>query len=245
MSEITDRLCDVEYSKSFSPWNREVKTTKKPIVTIEDQKDEYVFRNQKDRIKERIILEMKEHFSLYESVIPFGSSIVDIGTGTGFTAQYIKEKKFARIVGLDIEEHETYPRYIPHVLYDGEHIPFGNKKFDIGLLFYTLHHAENPGTVLDEAIRITKGKLIIIEESDLQEANHNEEMEKEASVYNALGLAPEFHHNGLTNQEFEELLSQRKDKISVESKRKLFSRTEKKVQKVLYIINIHDTSRSH
>ena len=115
-------------------------------------------------------------------------------------------------------------------------MPFPDKSFDTGLLFYTLHHAQDPGRILDEASRVLRNNLIIIEESDFPETDHEDEMVKELMVYQALGLSPEFHHNRLSNPELEVLLT--RNNFRVELKRDLSSRTTRRVQKVLYIINL-------
>jgi hypothetical protein len=48
-------------------------------------------------------------------------------------------------------------------VYDGRHLPFRDAIFDTTLILLTLHHCAAPEATLDEAIRVTRGRLIIIE----------------------------------------------------------------------------------
>ena len=43
-------------------------------------------------------------------------------------------------------------------------MPFENKMFDVSLLIFVLHHAEDPKVVLSEAKRVTKDKIIVYED---------------------------------------------------------------------------------
>jgi SAM-dependent methyltransferase len=51
----------------------------------------------------------------------------------------------------------------PYVVYDGTRLPFRDEAFDTTLLLLTLHHCEKPETVLDEALRVTRARLIVTE----------------------------------------------------------------------------------
>ena len=52
---------------------------------------------------------------------------------------------------------------MPYVIYDGFRLTFRDAAFDTTLLLLTLHHCEAPETVLDEAIRVTRRRLIVTE----------------------------------------------------------------------------------
>jgi ubiquinone/menaquinone biosynthesis C-methylase UbiE len=51
----------------------------------------------------------------------------------------------------------------PYVIYDGRLLPFRDAAFDTTLLLLTLHHCAAPETVLDEALRVTRQRLIVLE----------------------------------------------------------------------------------
>lgn len=52
----------------------------------------------------------------------------------------------------------------PVVIYDGKDLPFADNQFTISLLTAVLHHARSPMRVLDEAIRVSGDKIIIMED---------------------------------------------------------------------------------
>jgi ubiquinone/menaquinone biosynthesis C-methylase UbiE len=67
------------------------------------------------------------------------------------------------IICLDVvNEHQTD---VPFLMYDGKKIPYEDNTFDAVLLIYTLHHCDDPIEVLKEARRVSKGKIIIFEDT--------------------------------------------------------------------------------
>ncbi len=94
--------------------------------------------------------------------------ILDIGSGTGMIAKTIKKKVGADVTLLDVAYNEICDLY-PVIIYDGKKLPFKNNQFDKSLLIAVLHHASDYSKVLNEAMRVTKGEIIIMEDifSDL------------------------------------------------------------------------------
>jgi SAM-dependent methyltransferase len=62
---------------------------------------------------------------------------------------------------VDIGRYLRMP--IPYLLYDGTRLPFGDAAFDSTLISLALHHCADPEGVLDEALRVTRFRLIILE----------------------------------------------------------------------------------
>jgi SAM-dependent methyltransferase len=52
---------------------------------------------------------------------------------------------------------------VPYVVYDGAALPFGDRAFDTTLLLLVLHHCDAAEAVLDEAVRVTRRRLIVTE----------------------------------------------------------------------------------
>lgn len=99
-------------------------------------------------------------------ITPFISKddhIIDIGCGTGSVAKVIKKEKSPQITLVDIQHNPMSIGY-PVVIYDGKNLPFADNQFTISLLTAVLHHARSPMKVLNEAIRVTQDKLIIMED---------------------------------------------------------------------------------
>ncbi|OHA64425.1 MAG: hypothetical protein A2842_00875 [Candidatus Wildermuthbacteria bacterium RIFCSPHIGHO2_01_FULL_48_25] len=92
--------------------------------------------------------------------IPKGSYVLDIGSGSGILAKEISS--YARVQLLDVIDWNVTD--LPLVLFDGKHIPHGDKQFDVALLVDVLHHSENEEELLREANRVAK-KVVVLEEA--------------------------------------------------------------------------------
>lgn len=96
-----------------------------------------------------------------ENLIERKENIIDIGAGGGWISQEIQERKDTKNLLLDvISLNQTN---LPLVIYDGEKIPFSDNEFDTALIICVLHHCKDPIKVLEEAKRVVKNKIIIIE----------------------------------------------------------------------------------
>lgn len=92
--------------------------------------------------------------------------VLDVGVGSGVSAQTLK-KLFPRceIEGLDIHNMLWQENNdIPITLYDGSHFPFKKDAFDVVLIFFVLHHANNPKFLLSEAKRVGRRYILVVEE---------------------------------------------------------------------------------
>ena len=100
--------------------------------------------------------------NILDSFIDKKRKILDIGAGGGWIAKEIKRRKEADITLLDVIDINQTDLKL--TLYKGEKIPFSSNSFDSSLLIFTLHHCFSPLKVLKEAKRVTKGRIIIIED---------------------------------------------------------------------------------
>lgn len=89
--------------------------------------------------------------------------VLDIGAGGGWIGELLSEKKKVKVQLLDVEDFNRSRLALK--LYDGERIPFPDNSFDSSLLLFVLHHCKDPFVVLKEAIRVTKKRLIIYEDT--------------------------------------------------------------------------------
>lgn len=89
--------------------------------------------------------------------------VLDIGAGGGWTGELVSQKKGSEVTLLDMEDFNRSK--LPLVVYDGENIPFPDNSFDSSLLLFVLHHCKDPLLVLKEAIRVTKKRIIIQEDT--------------------------------------------------------------------------------
>jgi ubiquinone/menaquinone biosynthesis C-methylase UbiE len=91
-----------------------------------------------------------------------GSKILDLGCGSGIVGSKFQEFFEASVTGIDIQDRRI--KKIPFQIFDGLHIPFLDNSFDIVLISYVLHHAKDSETLLREAKRVSRGKIIIYED---------------------------------------------------------------------------------
>jgi rSAM/selenodomain-associated transferase 2 len=95
-------------------------------------------------------------------VAPFlaGRRVLDLGSGEGWVAAALA-RDGVFVCGADVGAFALAP--VPYVVYDGRQLPFADAAFDTTLLLLTLHHCEKPEAVLDEALRVTRARLIVTE----------------------------------------------------------------------------------
>ncbi len=97
---------------------------------------------------------------LITSLLQTGEKVLDIGCGDGQIDHLIqKQLPGIHIAGIDLFVRDT--SFIGVSQFDGKHIPFNDKAFDISLLIDVLHHTVNPIEILLEAKRVTKNHIII------------------------------------------------------------------------------------
>lgn len=89
--------------------------------------------------------------------------VLDIGSGTGWVAKHLQDLLDVDVTCVDVvNEHQTG---VPFFQYDGKKLPFDDGEYDTALLIYTLHHCSDPLSVLKEAKRVSKSKIIIFEDT--------------------------------------------------------------------------------
>jgi len=98
-----------------------------------------------------------------EDFIEKGSKILDLGCGRGVLTIALRDYFQAESVGIDIKDQRVLKNF-PFQIYDGENLPFPDNSFNITFMGYVLHHAKYPEKVLSEAKRVTKEKIIILED---------------------------------------------------------------------------------
>ena len=105
-------------------------------------------------------------------LIPEGSSVLDIGCGTGLLSSALKEQKNCRVVGLDLslrmlEFARTHNRYPDVTFIHGDATDmrrFADCSFDYAALLMLMHELPRPQQilVLKDALRVA-GRAVIID----------------------------------------------------------------------------------
>ena len=89
------------------------------------------------------------------------ASVLDLGAAEGYVGRELGQRTSTDVVLADIRDLNQTT--LPHVVFDGRHLPFENDAFDAVLLVFVLHHAADPMALLEEARRVCKGRIIVVE----------------------------------------------------------------------------------
>jgi ubiquinone/menaquinone biosynthesis C-methylase UbiE len=140
------------------------------------------------------------------------------------------------VAGIDIRDLRLPNVNVPLQIYNGRSIPFADDYFDVSLVFYVLHHCEDPEQVLREAIRVTRGKIIIIEEFDRPHADETSLDLTERQSHRALGIPSDLYYQLFDQSEFEQVL-QTHNLVQLD-RQLLPSKTTRPVDKYLYVMGL-------
>ncbi len=89
-------------------------------------------------------------------------SILEVGAGDGLLARFFQEyRPETQVVAIDILPKNKCQRAFPVLQYDGRHLPFNDKSFDVVVLSNVLHHAVDPAGLFNELCRVAKKKILI------------------------------------------------------------------------------------
>ena len=119
-----------------------------------------------ERVRKRLITDCTVRLShqagmLGDHLLP-GSSILDVGCGTGHLPKYLEEMHGVKPTGLDVADFNATD--IAFTVFDGVRIPFPDQSFDHVMLSFTLHHAHDPMTLLQECRRVARNSLLVFED---------------------------------------------------------------------------------
>ena len=89
--------------------------------------------------------------------------ILDLGAANSCLGQLLEKNYNCHAISLEVTQYQTQNR-LPLVIFNGRDIPFKDNSFDIVLILFVLHHAEEPAQVLKEAKRICRRSVIVFED---------------------------------------------------------------------------------
>jgi len=109
----------------------------------------FVAPNRVKRLKQHLLPLLKGH-----------SAILDVGCGDGSLDEELqRELPGSNITGVDVLVRGNSK--IPVQQFDGVHLPFGDKDFDVVLFVDVLHHTEKKLELLREAARVARKGIVI------------------------------------------------------------------------------------
>jgi SAM-dependent methyltransferase len=146
-----------------------------PLIQVEQTLSDFLRKravNQEDQ-KTKMLMGAKRSFEQVKDYI-VGERILDLGSGNGLLALQIKEQLAKEVILVDVLDYNNTD--LPLILYSPkDKVPLADKEVDTTILYTVLHHASDPEHLLEEATRITKKRLVImeayVEEDDIRVAN--------------------------------------------------------------------------
>lgn len=92
--------------------------------------------------------------------VPVGAHVLDVGSGDGqIASRMLADGGAASVRGVDVLLRAN--PLIPTASFDGEHLPYDDDAFDLVTLIDVLHHTGHPERLLSEAIRVSRGRVLI------------------------------------------------------------------------------------
>ena len=88
--------------------------------------------------------------------------VIDVGSGDGYLGAVLQTfRPGTRVVGVETQVRElTRPGFEP-VVFDGLHLPFPDRAFDVAILSNVLHHADDQAALFAETCRVTRQRVVI------------------------------------------------------------------------------------
>jgi ubiquinone/menaquinone biosynthesis C-methylase UbiE len=91
-----------------------------------------------------------------------GDRVLDVGAGDCRLDLLLQRDPGCEVVPVDVADCNRTE--LPLTLFDGRRLPFADDSFDVVLLVFVLHHAEDPRAVLMEARRVSRRQVIVFED---------------------------------------------------------------------------------
>lgn len=94
--------------------------------------------------------------------IPTGSSLLDVGAGDGLLASTLRDRMQLNVRAVDIEARSLGNLQVE--VYDGKTLPLDDQSVDYAMCVAVLHHCDDPVAVLREIRRVTRKRLLLVED---------------------------------------------------------------------------------
>lgn len=101
---------------------------------------------------------------IFENLTPYlvGDNILDLGAGNGLLGEAISINTGKNVFLVDVVNYNLSSLPM-NIFAQGNTVPFEDKSVDTTIIYLVLHHSDNPVKTLQEAIRVTKKRIIIME----------------------------------------------------------------------------------
>ncbi len=106
-------------------------------------------------------LRAAEKAALLSPFLQKGWSVLDVGAGEGYVGRLMGTQLDAAVQLVDVVDMNRTD--LPHSVYGGRRLPFSRDEFDAVILVFVLHHAADAERVLQEAVRVARRRVVILE----------------------------------------------------------------------------------
>ena len=86
--------------------------------------------------------------------------LLDLGAGEGYVGAALAAGGAAVHLADVVDLNRTA---LSHTRYDGHTLPFEDRAFDAVVLYFVLHHCRDPQRVFREALRVSRGSVLVVE----------------------------------------------------------------------------------
>jgi ubiquinone/menaquinone biosynthesis C-methylase UbiE len=95
-----------------------------------------------------------------------GASVLDVGCGEGYVLEELAARGAGELFGVDVVDIRQ-EKTRPFRLFDGVTLPFIDRRFDVVVLSFVLHHVpdDRKCALLREAMRVCRGTVVIVEDT--------------------------------------------------------------------------------
>lgn len=116
----------------------------------------------------RFLFRSKSLYRQFQEKIPKDAFILDIGSGPGTFLKDLTKKRTTNFVAFDISWNfvkKMKQRFSKNTIMQasGYNLPFKDKSFEVVTIVGVLHHVPEPPKVIEEAIRVAKDKVLILD----------------------------------------------------------------------------------
>jgi SAM-dependent methyltransferase len=88
--------------------------------------------------------------------------VIDVGSGDGYLGAVLQNfRPGTRVTGVETHVRKLTKPGMEPVVYDGMHLPFADRSFDVAILSNVLHHADDQAALFAETCRVTRRRVII------------------------------------------------------------------------------------
>lgn len=110
--------------------------------------------------------ETRHTLSLLEPHLVGCGSVLDVGCGAGYVAWQLAARARLEVHAVDVGDFRRV-RIAKFALFDGLHLPFADKQFDLVVFSFVLHHVPDvfKPLLLAEAARVARRRVVVLEDT--------------------------------------------------------------------------------